>query len=240
MPNKLGKKNGQLGELLPFALAVPNNQMAQSNLHQPEIRGAYVCAPDASGRHIPMLCQPKLSRGACQCATGALAAGVALLCDFWVGEREFRQLAAPGRRFCAVCEGLRCATFRYRPLAHKKRPSGGFWWVPMCGCLAEWHRGAQNKKGDLTGWSNLLSAVRTRLEPAQARAFRAIHVTPRRQRRLPPRGASAARSRRPQNKKGDLTGWSNLLSAVRTRLENQLKHPLQTLAGVLSFAYLCQ
>ena len=138
----------------------------------------------------------------------------------------FRQLAAPGRRFCAVCEGLRCATCRYRPLAHRKGPSIGFWWVPMRGCLAEWRRGrrrsrvkpamrrggtaaapsgagaarsrrrrskaagevgervrarAQNMRGDLTGWSNLLSAVRTRLEPAQARAFRAIHVTPRRQ-----------------------------------------------------------
>ena len=79
-----------------------------------------------------------------------------------------------------------------------------------------WHK---NKKRSLARWLNSVSAVRTRLEPAQARAFRAIHVTPRRQRRLPPRGASAARSRRPQNKKGDLTGWSNLLSAVRTRLE---------------------
>ena len=76
-----------------------------------------------------------------------------------------------------------------------------------------------SKKGDLTGWSNLLSAVRTRLEPAQARAFRAIHVTPRRQRRLPPRGAGAARSKLPQNKKRSLAGWLNSVSAVRTRLE---------------------
>ena len=150
MPNKLGKKNGQLGELLPFSLAVPNNQMAQSNLPQPEIRKASACAPDASGRHIPMLCPPKMSRGACQCATGALVAGVAMLRDFRVGEREFRQLAAPGRRFYAVCEGLRCATCRYRPLAHRKGPSGGFWWVPMCGYLAEWHRGGtkQERRSD--------------------------------------------------------------------------------------------
>jgi hypothetical protein len=40
MPNKLCKKNGQFGELLPSALAVPNNQIAQSNLYQPEIRKA--------------------------------------------------------------------------------------------------------------------------------------------------------------------------------------------------------
>ena len=146
MQNKLVKKNGQLGELLPFALAVPNNQMAQSNLPQPEIRGAYVCAPDASGRHIPMLCQPKLSRGASQCATEALATGVAMLRDFWVGEREFRQFAAPGRRFYAVCEGLRCATCRYRPLAHRKGPSGSFWWGSMCGCLAEWRRGSRRSR----------------------------------------------------------------------------------------------
>jgi hypothetical protein len=89
MQNKLGKKNGQFGELLPSALAVPNNQMAQSNLPQPEIRKASACAPDAFGRHIPMLCQPKLSRGASQCATEALATGVAMLRDFWVGERDF-------------------------------------------------------------------------------------------------------------------------------------------------------
>ena len=31
----------------------------------------------------------------------------------------------------------------------------------------------------------------------------------------------------------------NSVSAVRTRLENQLEHPLQTLAGMLSIAYLC-
>ena len=30
-----------------------------------------------------------------------------------------------------------------------------------------------------------------------------------------------------------------LFYAVRTRLENQLGHPLQTLAGMLSIAYLC-
>jgi hypothetical protein len=89
MTNKLCKKNGQFGELLPFALAVPNNQMAQSNLPQPEIRKASACAPDAFGRHIPMLCQPKMSRGACHCATGALAAGVAMLRDYRVGDRDF-------------------------------------------------------------------------------------------------------------------------------------------------------
>ena len=89
MTNKLGKKNGQLGELLPFALAVPNNQIAQSNLPQPENRKASACALDAPGRHVPMLCPPKLSRGACQCATGALAAGVAMLRDFRVWDRDF-------------------------------------------------------------------------------------------------------------------------------------------------------
>ena len=47
MPNKLGKKNGQLGESLPFALAVSNNQIAQSNVPQPEIRRASACAPGA-------------------------------------------------------------------------------------------------------------------------------------------------------------------------------------------------
>ena len=45
---------------------------------------------------------------------------------------------------------------------------------------------------------------------------------------------------RSQNKKRSLAKWLNSVSAVRTRLENQLKHPLQTLAGVLSIAYLCQ
>ena len=72
MPNKLGKKKNIL---FPSA--------------QPEIREAYVCALDASGRHIPMLCQPKMSRGACQCATGALAVGVAVLRDYWVEDRGF-------------------------------------------------------------------------------------------------------------------------------------------------------
>ena len=133
MPNKLCKKNRCFGDFLTFALASPNNQIAQSNLHQPDIRKAYVCARGASGRHIPMLCQPKMSRGACQCTTGALAVGVAMLRDYRVENRAlfpavkgFRQLAAPGRRFCSVCEGLRCAIGRYRPMAHRKRPSGGF------------------------------------------------------------------------------------------------------------------
>ena len=54
--------------------------------------------------------------------------------------------------------------------------------------------------------------------------------------RVRARGASSGG---PQNKKGDLTGWSILLSAVRTRLENQLEHPMQSVAGMLSIAYLC-
>ena len=34
--------------------------------------------------------------------------------------------------------------------------------------------------------------------------------------------------------------WSSRVKyAVRTRLENQLEHPLQTLAGMLSIAYIC-
>ena len=72
MPNKLGKKKNI------FCLSA-----------QPEIRGAYVCALDASGMHIPLLCQPKMSRGACQCATGALAVGVAMLRDYRVEDRDF-------------------------------------------------------------------------------------------------------------------------------------------------------
>ena len=38
-------------------------------------------------------------------------------------------------------------------------------------------------------------------------------------RRLPPRGAGIARSRRSQNKKRSLAKWLNSVSAVRTRLE---------------------
>ena len=201
MPNKLGKKNGQFGELLSFALAVPNNQIAQSNLPQPEIRKAYACAPDASVWHIPMLCQPKLSRGASQCATEALATGVAMLRDFRVGDRDFANLPHQEGDSMPYAKGCGAPPADIGPWRTGRAHlvvSGG------CPCAAIWRNGtggAQNKKGDLTGWSNLLSAVRTRLEPAQARAFRAIHVTPRRQRRLPPRGAGAARSRLPQNKK---------------------------------------
>ena len=50
-------------------------------------------------------------------------------------------------------------------------------------------------------------------------------------------GAEGGRS---QNKKRSLAKWLNSVSAVRTRLENQLEHPLQTLAGMLSIAYLCE
>ena len=80
---------------------------------------------------------------------GPLRWGWRCFAIFGLGQ-GFRQLAAPGRRFCAVCEGLRCATCRYRPLAHRKSPSGGFWWVPMCGCLAEWRRGGtkQERRSD--------------------------------------------------------------------------------------------
>jgi hypothetical protein len=53
---------------------------------------------------------------------------------------------------------------------------------------------------------------------------------------VPPVEASAA----VRTAKKELRNFAALFFAVRTRLENQLKHPLQTLAGVLSIAYLCQ
>ena len=120
MPNKLGKRK--------IIFASPA---------QPEIRGARRCASEASGRHIPTLRPTKMSRGACHCATEVLTTGIATLREFRVGEPGFRQLAAHGRQFYAVCEGLRCATGRNRPLAHRERPSDAFYWESMCGYLAD-------------------------------------------------------------------------------------------------------
>ena len=59
-------------------------------------------------------------------------------------------------------------------------------------------------------------------DEARARASAGISRYPRYPpppRRLPPRGAGIARSRRSQNKKRSLAGWLNSVSAVRTRLE---------------------
>ena len=49
-----------------------------------------------------------------------------------------RQTAAREGVFCALCPWLRCATGRYRPLAHGDRPSKVAWWGLMCGSLAKW------------------------------------------------------------------------------------------------------
>ena len=125
MPNKLGKKNSQLGESLPFALAVSNNQIAQSNLHQPDIRKASACAPDASVRHIPMLCPPKLSRGASQCATGALATGVSMLCVFRVGGTGISPIRRT--RKAILCR-MRRAAVRHLPISAPGAQEEAIWW----------------------------------------------------------------------------------------------------------------
>ena len=49
-----------------------------------------------------------------------------------------RQTAARECLFCALCPWLRCATCRYRRLAHVKWPCRAFRWVSMCGTLAKW------------------------------------------------------------------------------------------------------
>ena len=104
----------------------------------------------------------------------------------------------------AILCRMRRAAVRHLPISAPGAQEEAIWWflvgIPVR-LFGEMAPGGKNKKRSLARWLNSVSAVRTRLEPAQARAFRAIHVTPRRQRRLPPRGAGAARSRRPQNKK---------------------------------------
>ena len=82
--------------------------------------------------------------------------------------------------------------------------------------------------------------MRTRLEPAQARAIRAIHVTPAAKGGCPLGGRVPLVRAGPQKQETESRSKDlNSVSAVRTRLENQLEHPLQTLAGMLSIAYLC-
>ena len=49
-----------------------------------------------------------------------------------------RQTAAREGVFCALCRWLRCATCRYRRLAHVKWLCRAFRWVSMCGTLAKW------------------------------------------------------------------------------------------------------
>ena len=50
----------------------------------------HMCVPQTHlGGTSRCFAHPKMSRGACQCATGALAAGVVMLRDFRVGDRDF-------------------------------------------------------------------------------------------------------------------------------------------------------
>ncbi len=83
---------------------------------QPEIRGAGRCAPEAAGRHIWMLCQPKLPGGASRCATGRLRMRVVMLREFRVSDRplSFRL----GGAFCHIDRAVPPLPFR---------PSGSEW-----------------------------------------------------------------------------------------------------------------
>ena len=117
-------------------------------------RETYINPKFAKHKHVPQthlggtsrcFARPNCRAEHLNVPPGPLQRGCRCFAFFGLGGQGFRQFAAPGRRFCAVCEGLRCATCRYLPLAHRKRPSGGFWWGSLCGCLAKWHPGEKQE-----------------------------------------------------------------------------------------------
>ena len=188
MPNKLGKKNGQLGEFLPFALAVSNNQIAQSNLHQPDIRKASACAPDASVRHIPMLCPPKLSRGASQCATEAPATGVAMLRDFRVGGGT--GISPISRTRKAILCRMRRAAVRHLPISAPGAQEEAIWWFLVGIPVRLFGEMAPGGKKQETESSQMAKLRFCGADEARARASAGISRNP----RYPPPPKAAAPS----------------------------------------------